>query len=1469
MKPSSRLLYSLRSSEAREYTWWSSQSALLGIFIILCAFLAGCTGARSNGSNSGSATAITSLSVSCNASAVPVTETNQCTANVQGTGSFSSAVTWSVDAVPGGDSTIGTISSSGLYTSPANVPSTPSVTITATSQQDSSKSANFIVNVKLKITVSSQASSVAVFHSDQVAAVVSGVTNTSVLWSVNGSLGGNLTAGQIDSNGYYTAPNQPPSPATVTITATSQADPTQNATATVTISSDTTPPSILSVSPVQGATGVAQTAPIRIQFSEALDPATINFGTFTLRHGSAPIPVTSSYDPSTNSVTLVPEGLLEAGFIYTATVGPAVSDLAENVIGTAYNWSFTTQTAEVVNAAVSVPPGLDPTTLTTLSFGGQESTPDANGTFSASVRPFGTSLVAAMFPDKHFGFLAFAIAGAQTSSTETASAAQQFLAKRGQIPAARSVEFTKWQITASPQAASSPGAMTLDFQTTAESLLFLTPILFHANPANADVIMAAIASDPNTAALAQTLAAVWNEPEPLQDPSVQTALHIAMTSVVGVLTTVPATQSAAAGLQSESEIQLPQQQLQAAASSSTISNSLLVATTPNCTISTAVVLPCLDLSFVNLPPPGSPDSAGNYNFVPDTQNCPANLYLGCATGWLAQVSPITTNLPSGGASAITPGLGSNGPDSPLGPFAPNCTFPSGTSNCTGIFWIPSSSKFGQYVDPVAAIEAATQNLAGQPTPVPGFNLPAQTQQNYIARFYSGGLADSAEFSNVLSGSYTSGLYLWSTALTLNALDSVSDFLAATGVVPDQTLTCTVHEFETTQMIPEVLQVQQQFSNPNADYPSLFFATATTVVGDFAGDVGSCILDSATTNLFGLILDLSGQVGKDLTLLPQTLTAVSNVGQIAQKIFEMAAEASPLETSIVSVGAIGPQVASLQVICPSSTMTIGQQQTCSVTARDAQGSVIPSGQVAFQWSSVGTINASSNGSSAQVSATAIGQSTLVVMAPRYPGGLFVQGSLVLTVSQAALSSLIATPSSLNVPVGGTYKIVLQGVDSLGNAVAVSSVTWGPSTGSVATAVVWPGIANAGQVQAVGAGNVTVTASANGVQVKIPVTVYTPAATQTSISLLWGQMVVPATGLSYPDEVAVGGTGNIYVGDYNGGSPDDPTYDCTPSGCVPSSRPAVTKLDPLGNQTAVPTSGVNSSYGVAVDRSDNVYIADEQQNRIVKVTPQGAQTTLAQLCEVQSIAVDNIGNVYAWGGCPGVDPLLPGPLGLVKINPQGAQSLVSTTGLNNISDHFAVDANGNVYVPSNGNIVKIDPQDNQTIVASGLGVVDRVSVDASGNLYMTQQASGNSVVLLKQTSGGVRVTLGSGFSQNVQGIAVDGNGNVYVMDTGNIRALKIQPGPSIEVGIAPIGQSTQATLTYQIAGGATVGSVTATGAYNTSEFSVANGSGCVSTNGTCSVLVNFVPAASGMRTGSITLYDQNHQPLLTTTLFGIGR
>ncbi|HEY6946096.1 MAG TPA: hypothetical protein VI431_13220, partial [Candidatus Acidoferrum sp.] len=68
---------------------------------------------------------------------------------------------------------------------------------------------------------------------------VTGTTNTAVTWEVNNMAGGSTATGTITSSGAYTAPAQVPNPATVTVTAVSQADTTKSASASVTIEAHT------------------------------------------------------------------------------------------------------------------------------------------------------------------------------------------------------------------------------------------------------------------------------------------------------------------------------------------------------------------------------------------------------------------------------------------------------------------------------------------------------------------------------------------------------------------------------------------------------------------------------------------------------------------------------------------------------------------------------------------------------------------------------------------------------------------------------------------------------------------------------------------------------------------------------------------------------------------------------------------------------------------------------------------------------------------------------------------------------------------------------------------------------------------------------------------------------------------------------------------------------------------------------
>ena len=87
---------------------------------------------------------ISSVTVTPNPATATIGTTMQFSATVSGTGSYSSAVTWSVAAL-GWTGSLGSISSSGLYETP--YPAPPSVNVIATSTQDTTKSGSVTVTL--------------------------------------------------------------------------------------------------------------------------------------------------------------------------------------------------------------------------------------------------------------------------------------------------------------------------------------------------------------------------------------------------------------------------------------------------------------------------------------------------------------------------------------------------------------------------------------------------------------------------------------------------------------------------------------------------------------------------------------------------------------------------------------------------------------------------------------------------------------------------------------------------------------------------------------------------------------------------------------------------------------------------------------------------------------------------------------------------------------------------------------------------------------------------------------------------------------------------------------------------------------------------------------------------------------------------------------------------------------------------
>jgi uncharacterized protein (DUF1800 family) len=272
---------------------------------------------------------------------MPVSQTSMSSSmsSSSNTTAASSTVLWSVNGVAGGNSTVGTIDATGLYTAPTALPTSDTLQITAVSSTDATMTgkaavdlenpvpvltsvsptaipigaftitangSNFVKNAQImfagkalpttfvsttKLTATGTATqaelgtvqvsvmnpapgaagstptlSVQVQTPDtvqikitpttaalrpagtqQFSVTLTGTTNTTVSWSVNGTAGGSAALGTVSGSGLYTAPAVLPSPNPVSVTATSAADSRSTASAAVTLENPV--PLLTSVSP--------------------------------------------------------------------------------------------------------------------------------------------------------------------------------------------------------------------------------------------------------------------------------------------------------------------------------------------------------------------------------------------------------------------------------------------------------------------------------------------------------------------------------------------------------------------------------------------------------------------------------------------------------------------------------------------------------------------------------------------------------------------------------------------------------------------------------------------------------------------------------------------------------------------------------------------------------------------------------------------------------------------------------------------------------------------------------------------------------------------------------------------------------------------------------------------------------------------------------------------------------------------
>lgn len=259
--------------------------------------------------------------------------------------------------------------------------------------------------------------------------------------------------------------------------------------------------------------------------------------------------------------------------------------------------------------------------------------------------------------------------------------------------------------------------------------------------------------------------------------------------------------------------------------------------------------------------------------------------------------------------------------------------------------------------------------------------------------------------------------------------------------------------------------------------------------------------------------------------------------------------------------------------------------------------------------------------------------------------------------------------------------------------------------------------------------------------------------------WVDATGSAARFSSPTAVAVDSLGNIYVADEN----NHVIRKVTPAGVVSTLAGKAGEAGLIDGVSAV--ARFNRPSGVAVDGAGNVFVADTHNGAIRRITPQGNTTTIASGPPDQPSFEDA---------------------------PAGNAGFALPTGV-------AVDAAGNVYVADqyNSAIRKVTPQGRVVLVAGNLqaqGMLDGtgatalfywpqgITIDGSGNLLVAD--TGNNAIRKVTPAGTVTTVAGQGrshpgfingpaasarFSQP-RGIAVDGAGNVYVADL-NISVIRV--------------------------------------------------------------------------------------------------
>jgi len=471
----------------------------------------------------------------------------------------------------------------------------------------------------------------------------------------------------------------------------------------------------------------------------------------------------------------------------------------------------------------------------------------------------------------------------------------------------------------------------------------------------------------------------------------------------------------------------------------------------------------------------------------------------------------------------------------------------------------------------------------------------------------------------------------------------------------------------------------------------------------------------------------------------------------------------LLTTVISLLGLSLACSGGGSLLPSSTAIITSFQANPTT-------IVPGQSTALTGVFAGGTGLVSPGNLSVTSGSAIDVSPMVnttyTLTVTDPHGVPVTMTTSVTVLAASITSFSANPTTISA--GATSQ--LTGIFSNGTGV----ITPGNLTAVSGTpVVVTPAATTTYTLTVSGADGTTATKTAS---------IMVTTLNSDTLSLFAGVPGQPGSsngagsgvGFYSPTGVAVDLSGNVYVADTLNGT----IRKITPAGLV-STLAGTAGLSGTSNGTG-PAASFSQPAGITVDKSGNVYVADQANSLIRLITPSGQVSTFA--------------------GTQGIS---------------GSANGIGAAASFSLPAGVAVGLNGNVYVAdtTNSTIRMITPTGSVSTLAGRAGTTGSingsgsgasfylpqgVAADAEGNVYVAD--TGNSIIRKITSTGEVSTVAGTAnlrgstdgstsaalFNKPV-GVTFDSLGDLYVADTGNntIRKITSLGVVSTVAGVAGLG------------------------------------------------------------------------------------